>query len=238
MIRQIKKELRKFYSLERAKNSAWFFKTGKGEYGAGDKFMGITMPQLRIVAKKYFDKISIPETLKILKSKFHEERMLALLILMFKYKEANKKKNEKEKIEIFKVYLANTKYINNWDLVDITCRDTVGAYLLDRNKSVLYKLAKSKNLWERRIAIVSTFYFIAKNDLDDTFKIAEILLNDSHDLIHKAVGWALREAGKHDKTRLLAFLNKHGHYMPRTMLRYSIEKFSTAERKYFLDIKV
>jgi 3-methyladenine DNA glycosylase AlkD len=234
---EIKKELKKLADPVRAKNSAWFFKTGKGEYGFGDKFLGITMPELRIVAKKYFSQISVADTVKFLQTnKYHEERMLALLILMFKYKEAdkNKNKNETEKKKIFKAYLANTKFINNWDLVDVTCRDIIGAYLFYKDRAVLYKLAKSKNLWEKRISIVANFYFISKDDLDDTFKIAEILLKDSHDLIHKAVGWALREAGKHNKTRLVAFLNKFGPTMPRTMLRYAIEKFSPTKRKHFL----
>jgi len=235
MINKIKTELTKLADPVRAKNLAWFFKTGKGEYGHGDKFLGITMPELRLVAKKYFQEISVEDTIKLLQTnKFHEERMLTLLILMFKYKQANKDKNEKEKTEIYKKYLANTKYVNNWDLVDVTCRDVIGAYLFERDRTILYKLARSKNLWEKRIAIVTTFYFISKNDLDDTFKIAEILLKDPHDLIHKAVGWALREAGKHDKTRLLDFLDQFGHQMPRTTLRYAIEKFSPEERKYLL----
>lgn len=216
----------------------WFFKTGKGEYGEGDKFLGPNMPEQRRVAKKFWKDISLFETLELLKSRYHEERMVALLILMFKYKETNKLKNKKEseteKQKIFKAYLANTKYINNWDLVDVTCRDIVGAYVYDKNREILYKLAQRSDLWEKRIAIVSTAYFIGKNDLDDTFKISEILLGDQHDLIHKAVGWMLREAGKRDKTRLLNFLDKFGPHMPRTMLRYSIEKFSPEERKYLL----
>jgi len=232
MITQIKTELKKLADPKKAKDLSWFFKTGKGEYGEGDIFLGIVMPKLRIVAKKYFREISVKDTLKILKSPHHEERMLALLILMFKYQ----KGSEKEKKEIFLSYLANTRYINNWDLVDISCRDIVGAYLFEKGKNVLYKLAKSKNLWGRRIAIVSTFYFISKNDLADTYKIAKILLRDKHDLIHKAVGWALREAGKKNKEKLVKFLDENCLKMPRTTLRYSIEKFSEKERKYYLSV--
>lgn len=247
MIIKIKSELKNLADEKRAKNSMWFFKTDKGEYGEGDKFLGITMPQLRVIAKKYFREISTGDALKILKSKWHEERMLALLILMMKYRAAKSASSADRQIRnnIFKTYLANTRCINSWDLVDVTCRDIVGAHLFytDSNpkkkpdRKILYKLARSKNLWEKRIAIVSTAYFIGKNDLDDTFKISEILLKDSHDLIHKAVGWMLREAGKPARggqARLRVFLEKHAHHMPRTMLRYSIEKFSPEERKYWL----
>lgn len=230
MIAEIKSELKKLAEPKRAKTYAWFFKTGKGQYGEGDKFLGIVMPELRRVAKKYYQETSLAEALQILQSEWHEERILALLILMLKYKKAE----AKEKERIFLKYLANTKYINNWDLVDLSCRDIVGAHLFERDRSILYKLAKSKSLWEKRIAIVSTFYFISRNDLDDTFKISEILLRDQHDLIHKAVGWMLREAGKRDKSRLLNFLDHHGPRMPRTTLRYAIEKFSPEERKYYL----
>jgi 3-methyladenine DNA glycosylase AlkD len=235
----IKKEIQKLADPEKAKALSWFFKTGEGEYGYGDKFLGIVMPKLRILAKKYFKEISLNDALKLLKSKFHEERMLALLILMFKYKtvyaavrQGCGNKNELE--TIFRAYLANTKYINNWDLIDVTCRDIIGAYLLDRDKSILYKLAKSKNIWEKRISIISTAYFISENKLTDTYKLSKILLQDSHDLIHKAVGWMLREAGKRDKEKLVKFLEQNRLKMPRTMLRYAIEKFSPSERKHFL----
>lgn len=249
MIFKIEKELKKLADKKRAKNLARFFKTGKGEYGEGDKFLGIVMPKLRLIAEKYFQEIFVEDALKILKSKWHEERMLALLVLMFKYKAAKSASlaDRKTREKIFKTYLANIKYINNWDLVDVTCHDIVGVHLYaastkasacqSKNRKILYKLAKSKDLWEKRIAIVSTAYFISKNNLDDTFKIAEILLKDKHDLIHKAAGWMLREAGKSSKggqARLRAFLEKNGHNMPRTMLRYSIEKFSPEERKYLL----
>jgi 3-methyladenine DNA glycosylase AlkD len=232
MIGEIKRELKKLANPERARLSLRYFKTGKGQYGEGDKFLGTGMLNQRKIAKKYSDKISTQETLRLLKSKFHEERMTALLILMLKYK----KGTVAEQRKIFSAYLANTKFINNWDLVDVTCRGIVGAYLFDRNKSILYKLAKSKSLWEKRIAIISTFYFISKGDLDDTFKIAKMLLADKHDLIHKAVSWALREAGKHDKAKLVKFLEENAVKMPRTALRYAIEKFPKNEKNAIMKL--
>jgi len=248
---KIKTELKKLADPEKAKILQKFFKTGKGEYGEGDQFLGIVMPKLRNLAKKYFLEISIPEILKLLKSKIHEERMLALLILMSKYKTAAKKFEKNHLVsdaqtlqKIFTFYLLNTKHINNWDLVDITCRDIVGAFLFTstqqnfgkgkKEQKILYELAKSKNIWERRIAIVSTYYFIQRNDLNHTFKIAKMLLADKHDLIHKAGGWMLREAGKKDKDQLVKFLNENSAQMPRTMLRYAIEKFSPIERCKYL----
>lgn len=227
ILNKIKNELRKKADKNKAKILASFFKTGKGQYGEGDKFLGIVMPRQREIIKKYYQEISLSETLKLLQSKWHEERMSALLFLMSKYK----KGTDAERKKIFSLYLANAKFINNWDLVDVTCRDIVGNYLFERDRQVLYKLIKSKNLWERRIAIVSTFYFISKNDLDDTYKLAKILLVDSHDLIHKAVGWALREAGKRDEKRLVKFLEDNRLKMPRTTLRYAIERLSEKTKK-------
>lgn len=226
----IRQELKKVADSKRAELSLRFFKTGKGEYGEEDRFLGIVMPEQRKIAQKYTSNISVEETLKLLQGKFHEERMTALLILVFKYK----KGSQVEQKQIFESYLANTKFINNWDLVDVTCSNIVGVYLFDKNKEILYKLAKSKSLWERRIAVISTLYFISKGELSDTFKISKILLADRHDLIHKAVGWMLREAGKQDKTKLVKFLEENRLKMPRTMLRYSIEKFSPVERKRYL----
>ncbi|OHA94330.1 MAG: DNA alkylation repair protein [Candidatus Zambryskibacteria bacterium RIFCSPHIGHO2_12_FULL_38_34] len=230
MINKIKKELRKEADKNKAKILAGFFKTKKGEYGEGDKFLGVVMPKQHMIVKKYADKISVEDALNLLNSKIHEERMTALLILVSKYR----KGELSEKKQIFSLYLKNTKLINNWDLVDVTCRDIVGAYLFEKDKNILYKLAKSKNLWEKRIAIVSTFYFISKGDVFETFKIAKMLLHDRGDLIHKAVGWALREAGKKDKVQLVKFLEENGSKIPRTMLRYAIEKFSLTERKRYL----
>lgn len=214
-----------------------FFKTGKGEYGEGDIFLGITVPKQREIAKKYQD-LSLNDLQKLLQSKIHEYRLTSLLILNIKYKQSlllrNQKSNIKGKEEIFKFYLANTININNWDLVDLSTPNIVGEFLFDKNRSVLFELAKSKNLWEKRIAILSTYFFIKNNQFDDALKIAEILLEDEHDLMHKAVGWMLREIGKRDQKVEEDFLNKYYKKMPRTMLRYAIEKFNEKKRKLYL----
>ena len=224
---KIRKEIRINSDAERAKNLARFFKTGKGDYGYGDKFIGLTVPQIRELAKKYKD-INISDLESLVASPIHEERMLALIIMTKRY--------PKEKEKFYKIYLKNKKYINNWDLVDITCPRIVGDYLFDKPRDILYKLALSKNLWERRMSIIATATFIQRNDFADTLKIAEILLADRHDLIHKAVGWMLREVGKRNKPVEQAFLQKHHQKMPRTMLRYAIEKFPDPERKALLKI--
>lgn len=208
-----------------------FFKAGKGEYAEGDKFLGVTVPSQRTIAKKYKD-IDLNEVEKLLKSEFHEARLTALLILTYKYAKAN----DDLKKEIYKFYLSNTQYINNWDLVDSSSYKIVGNYLLnnDMDGKVLYDLALSTNLWEQRIAIISTFEFIKNNSFEHTIKISKKLLNHKHDLIHKAVGWMLREMGKRDKAKLLEFLNKHYKKMPRTMLRYSIEKLNKQEKLKYM----
>lgn len=239
ILSEIKKELQKLADPKRAESSLWFFKTGKGEYGEGDKFLGISCLNMRKVAK-HFTNLPILEIKQMLASPFHEFRQTALFILVNQFQKWDREKRK----EIYNFYLSQTNRINNWDLVDLSAHKIVGAYLDDKDRKILYKLARSKSLWERRIAIISTFYFISKNDLDDTYKIAEILLGDptsprlrgtsNHDLIHKAVGWALREAGKKDKPRLVKFLNQKIHHMPRTTLRYAIEKFPEIERKKFL----
>jgi len=231
---RISSDLRKFTDKEKAILLQRFFKTGKGEYGEGDVFLGITVPKQRQIAKKYA-LLSITDLQTLLNSKIHEERLTALLILVSQYKKADKNKDEKQKEIIFNFYLKNTKNINNWDLVDLTAPNIVGNYLLDKDKSILYKLAISDNFWERRISIISTFAFIRNSDFKDAIKLSEILLKDKHDLIHKAVGWALREIGKKDLNSLIAFLDKHYKSMPRTMLRYSIEKLSETQRKYYLN---
>jgi len=200
-----------------------FFKTGKGQYGEGDIFLGITVPKQRELAKKYKD-LNLNELQTLLDSKIHEHRLTALIILTSQYK------NNPE--TTYNFYLKNTKNINNWDLVDLSAPNIVGNYLLNKDKSILYTLANSNHLWEKRISIISTFYFIKNNKFDDTLKISEILLKDKHDLIHKAVGWMLREVGKKDKNILVKFLNKHT--LPRTALRYAIEKFPEKERKKYL----
>ena len=222
-------ELNKSRDPRRAKNLSWFFKTGKEEYGEGDQFLGITVPRLREISKKY-QNLDLKDLQKLLDSKIHEQRLSALMILRFQYG----KVDLKTKTEIVKFYLKNTKKINNWDLVDLSCHYILGNWLLDKDRRILYKLARSKNLWEKRIAVISTFAFIREKQFSDTIKISGILMNDKHDLIHKAVGWALREIGKKDKETEIKFLNKYYKAMPRTMLRYAIEKFSDSERKFYL----
>jgi len=229
---QLKRELNKSIDLKRAESSKRFFKTGKGEYGEGDIFLGIKTINQRKIVKKYIN-LSFNEIKKLLKSKFHEYRQIALFILIGKYKKAG----ERERKKIFNFYLENYQGINNWDLVDISAPNIIGDYLLNKNKDILYKLAKSKNLWKKRIAIISTFTFIKNNKLNDTLKISKILLNDRHDLIHKAVGWMLRELGKRDQKAEEDFLNKYIKKIPRTMLRYAIEKFPESKRKIYLNLK-
>lgn len=223
------KDLNKLKKPEKAKIFLNFFKTGKGQYGEEDKFLGISVPEQRKVAKNY-KSLPLSEIQKLLNSKIHEHRFTALEILVMQYEEMDHKNKEK----IVKFYLKNTKNINNWDLVDTSAPYILGNYLLGKERDILYKLAKSKNLWERRIAIVSTFAFIKEKDLKDTVKISEILLSDGHDLIQKAVGWMLREAGKKDLKTLLSFLDKHYKKMPRTMLRYSLEKLNPKQKKFYM----
>lgn len=230
MLNKLKRDLRAQADPERAKVLQRFFKTGPGEYGEGDIFLGLTAPKIRALSKKYASlKTSAVETL--LKSAIHEERLLALLILVLKFENGD----DLEKANIYRSYLKNTEYINSWDLVDLTADRIVGAFLRERDKSVLHKLACSKNIWERRIAIIATFHFIKHGSSAHTFAIAKVLLRDDHDLIHKAVGWMLREAGKRvDLTAEERFLKKHYRKMPRTMLRYAIERFPEPKRKTYL----
>ncbi len=230
---QLKKELQKAGNPEKAKIYLRFFKTGKGQYGEGDIFLGITTPKNKEIAKKYANSdITFAEIQELLSSKIHEHRSCALNILVNKFRKAN----QNEKKRIFELYIKNAKKINNWDLVDCSSSYIVGEYLLNRKneRKILYKLANSSNLWEKRISIVSTHTFIRNNQFEDTLNISEILMNDKHDLIHKAVGWMLREMGKRDVKVLEKFLDKHTHHMPRTMLRYSIEKFDEEKRKDYL----
>lgn len=231
MLKKIRIELKSLSNSEKAAHHQKFFKTAKGEYGEGDIFIGVTVPNLRKLSRKY-KSLSLKETEKLLQSKFHEERLLALFILILKFQ--NKNITETEKTTIYKIYINNMQYINNWDLVDSSAHYIVGSYLLNKDKAVLYKLAKSQILWERRIAIISTFFYIRQNDFRDTLKIAEILLNDEHDLIHKAVGWMLRETGKRNLEVEQEFLNKFYKVMPRTMLRYSIERFSKNDKNKYM----
>ena len=226
-----KKLLKSFASEERRQSNMRFFKTGKGQYGEGDKFIGVTMPDTRKVVKKYWD-ISSSETLKFVKSPIHEERMLGLLILVEKHKRGDETTRKK----VYEIYIKHFKYINNWDLVDVTAPYIIGMELKNKNNSQLTKWAKSKDLWTRRIAIIGTFYLTRQGELEEVYRISKILLKDDHDLIHKAVGWMLREAGKKDQKRLEQFLLVHGPKMPRTMLRYAIEKFEEKKRKQFLSL--
>lgn len=227
---KIQLELRKHAKQEKIPIYKNFFKTGKGEYGEGDEFIGVTVPDTRKVA---LNNINTPlnELIILLKSKIHEDRMCALLSLVYKYEKA---KNEQDKKEIIDFYINNHLYGNNWDLIDCVADKLLGKWLMDKDKSILYEYAKSDNLWERRIAIITTFEFIKHNKFEDTLKISEILLKDNHDLIHKAVGWMLREMGKRDIKELENFLKKHYKDMPRTTLRYSIEKFPEEKRKKYL----
>ncbi len=229
MLSQLKKDLQNLKNPETAKTLQRFFKTGKGEYGEGDIFLGIKVPEQRKLSNKYKN-LPLKEIQELLSGRIHEYRLTALFILTNKYT----KSNEKEKKEIVDFYLKNTKNINNWDLVDLSADKILGDYLFDKEKSILYQLAKSDNLWERRIAVMSTFNFIKNGKFEDTLKISEILLKDKHDLIHKAVGWMLREIGKKDLTTEEKFLKKHYKTMPRTMLRYAIERFDEKKRKFYL----
>ncbi|MBI5048260.1 MAG: DNA alkylation repair protein [Deltaproteobacteria bacterium] len=225
----IQNELRKLGNKKIAEHSQRFFKTGKGEYGEGDRFLGVRVPVLRKLARKY-QGISIEQASRLLKSQFHEERLLSLLMLINIFK----KTNEEDKEFIYTLYLNNAKFINNWDIVDCSAEHIVGAYLRERNKQPIYNLADSKSLWERRISIMSTFHFIKNNEFVESLRVSEILLHDKEDLIHKAVGWMLREIGKRNIMVEEGFLKKHCKTMPRTMLRYAIEKFPKERRKKYL----
>jgi 3-methyladenine DNA glycosylase AlkD len=230
--KDVMKALQSLATKERAKASAWFFKTGKGQYGEGDVFIGVTVPNQRIVAKKFED-VSLSEIKKLLDSKIHEHRLTAILILTTKFK----KGTDSKKKEIYNFYIKNIKCINNWDLVDASASYIAGTYLYDKNRTILYRLVKSKNMWERRIAIVATMYFISKGDFKDTIEISKLLISDKEDLLHKAVGWMLREVGKMDRGALVDFLNEYASKLPRTALRYSIEHFKESDRKKFMKMK-
>ena len=206
-----------------------FFKTGFGEYGEGDKFLGIKVPQLRKVAQEFKD-LKLTDVQKLFHSPNHEERLLAIILLVNRFTTADEKMQER----IYQLYLKNTRYINNWDLVDLSAHHIVGAYLFSRAKKPLYDLAVSNDLWKRRIAMLSTFYYIKRFRFQEALKISKILLHDEHDLIHKAVGWMLREIGKRDLNVEENFLKLHYKKMPRTMLRYAVERFPEVKRKKYL----
>ncbi|MEE9913731.1 MAG: DNA alkylation repair protein [Deltaproteobacteria bacterium] len=221
--------LRRLADPQTAEHSQRFFKTGPGQYGEGDLFLGIRVPVLREQAKKFKD-TPLAEARRLLRSAGHEERLCALLLLVQKFS----KGSPEDQKSIYELYMQNTRYINNWDLVDLSAYLIPGPYLADRDKRPLYRLARSKNLWERRIAIISTFHFIKKNRFTDALEIAGMLLTDREDLMHKAVGWMLREIGKRDPAVEKEFLKTHYQRMPRTMLRYAIEKFPEDERQRYL----
>ena len=230
---QVVKEIQALSNRGRAHDLQKFFQTAPGQYGEGDVFLGLTVPQVRTVAKEY-KAISLDQIDVLIRSKFHEVRLCGLVILTLQYKAAKERKTKKKLFDLYMKAMTDG-YINNWDLVDVTAR-IIGEYLIDSDDPyvLLYKLAKSKSLWQRRVSMVFTFAFIRSGDIEPTFEMAEKLLHDKHDLIHKAVGWALREAGKLNGIALRNFLTAHSHEMPRTMLRYSIEKFSERERKKWL----
>ena len=250
MLEELKKELHEFENPEKAKVLRRFFKTGKGQYGEGDVFLGIQVPIQRQIAKKYLD-LNFQEIQELLNSKIHEERLIALIILTNKYKKANAKdisyfgatkskekdfvgKDNLTRRQIFEFYLLNTSRINNWDLVDLSAPNIVGEFLQKEDTGILRQLAKSENIWERRIAMISTYSFIRKRSFGEALAISDILLKDKHDLIHKAVGWMLREIGKRNKDVLELFLSQRHKEMPRTMLRYAIERFPYEERKKWM----
>lgn len=234
MLKEAQKALRQHADKKTAEILQRFFKTGPGEYGEGDVFIGVKIPQIRSLTEQYRD-LKLSQIIQLLKSPIHEQRMLALLILVSKYS----KETSENKKEIYNLYLAHTRHINSWDLVDLTAAQIVGSFLNDKDTRPLYKLSRSKNLWERRISIISTHYFIKNDKFGDTLKISEILLTDRQDLIHKAVGWMLREVGKRNLSLLEEkFLNRHYNRMPRTMLRYAIEKFPEAKRQAYLKGKI
>lgn len=230
MLETVRAELREHSDESDARILQRFFKTGPGEYGEGDRFLGVRVPATRSVARRYAD-LPLADTMTLLRSPIHEERLLALIILIRKYR----KGTPNEQAEIYREYLNNTRYINNWDLVDASAEHIVGAHLTGRSRSPLHELARSDRLWERRIAVMATFRFIRDGEFDETLKIAEMLVADAEDLIHKAVGWMLREVGKRDRNAEESFLKRHYRHMPRTMLRYAIERFPEDLRQQYLN---
>ncbi|MBI1971846.1 MAG: DNA alkylation repair protein [Candidatus Aenigmarchaeota archaeon] len=229
MTGSIKGDLAKAASAEKAKTLRGFFKTGKGEYGEGDVFLGVTVPQQRNIARKHVG-TNLNELEKLISSGIHEHRLTALLVLVEKYQKAGK--NDRKKIVDF--YLRNRAHVNNWDLVDLSADKILGDYIFGRDRKILCRMARSKNVWERRISIISTFNFIKRNDFEDALKISEMLLQDKHDLIQKAVGWMLREIGKRDQTAEEKFLLKHHKNMPRTTLRYAVERFGKSKKRFYM----
>lgn len=229
----LKNELNAHEDPTHAELEQRFFKTYKSGYAEGDVFIGLRVPLIRKITKAYVG-LSLREIEELLESPIHEHRFAGLVIMTLQARKADVSALQ----ALYELYVRRTDRINNWDLVDISCRDVVGQYLFDKSRQPLYKLAQSPNLWERRIAMVSTSYFIGKQDLADTFKIAKLLLHDEHDLIHKAVGWMLREAGKKDEAQLLAFLDSNAAIMPRTALRYSLERLNPVDKQHYMTLKL
>lgn len=229
MLAAIKAELKLVANPEKALILRRFFKTGKGEYAEGDRFVGGTVPELRRIVGHYAE-CPMLDIQKLLSSKIHEERFIGLQLLVSRFQSGDEKMQKR----VYEFYMRSLSSVNNWDLVDSSALQIVGAYLFDKERDVLFTLAKSQNMWKRRIAIIATFYFVRKGEFRDTLAIAELLLEDKQDLIHKAVGWMLREVGKRDKLAEVKFLNAHAYHMPRTMLRYAIERFPESERRAFL----
>lgn len=228
----VRRDLKKLARRHRAESNKWFFKTAPGDYGAGDKFLGVTVPQLRILAREYRD-MPLKYIVTLLRSPWHEGRLLALFILVDQYVRGDARVRQ----DIHRLYLRNTDSINNWDLVDSSAAQIVGAHLASRERRVLRRLARSQSVWERRIAMIATYHYIRQKDFKDALAIAALLRRDEHDLIHKAVGWMLREIGKRDRATEERFLRKHAPRMPRTMLRYAVERFPPRMRRKYLALK-
>ncbi len=227
----VRKRLQALADPARATFLIGFFRTGPGEYGEGDRFLGINVPQIRQLVRE-FATLSLDDVERLLESTWHEARLLGLLLMANRYAKSDAAAQE----GIYRLYLRRTDRINNWDLVDTSAPQVVGAHLWKRSRAPLRRLARSRSLWERRIAMVATQYFITRHDFDDAIAIAETLLSDGEDLIHKATGWMLREVGKRDEAALLRFLDRHAHHMPRTALRYSIERLSPGRKKHYMSI--
>ena len=231
MLEAIKQDLLQLSSPKRAAFVLRFFKTGKGQYSEGDVFIGVSNPNARTIAKKYAQ-LSLADVEVLIKNPIHEFRFVALIILVNLFIKSRGVARQ----DVVDCYLRNLEYVNNWDLVDCSCYKILGPHLFNQDRSLLYELAASSHLWSQRIAIVSTLYFIKENQFSDTLRLSETLLSHRHDLIHKAVGWMLREIGKRDELVLEEFLDEHIEQMPRTALRYAIERFSESKRKYYLTL--
>lgn len=227
---QILQDLESLKNPAQAAHSQRFFKTGPGEYAEGDLFWGLTTPQIKVIVKKYARQASLADVSDLLANAYHDARCVGFLILVSRFE----KGTELEQAEIYTFYMSRLKRANNWDLVDISCYKIAGAYLYGKDTSILYELAKSDNLWEQRVSIVSTMYFVKRGEFKVTLDLAEHFLTHKHDLIRKAAGWLLREVGKKDERALTDFLDKFHHKMPRTMLRYSLEKLTLVQKAYYM----